>query len=524
MLSQTKQWLCATLALTFLAVATASAEDTPTTKPNVLMIAVDDLNDWIGVNGPAGHPQTQTPNLDRLARRGVYFANAHTAVPVCMASRLALFSGLRASTTGHYSNHAVAEQSILRKATLLPACLRQHGYWTMGGGKLYHHGTDSKTGSNDWDQEKLKYAITDDWIEQAHGYGGRGMSFFLPFPDGGSPIVRRHGKVSGYSLCGGPLDRDDMPRGIMPDEELADWAVERLQEDHQQPFFLAIGFARPHVPYTAPREFFEQYDADSMKIPAVPNDEFADIPIFGKAMALCTLPGGDHYFVTNKMGPDYWRELVHAYLACVSFVDAQVGRVLDALETSGHADNTIIVLWSDHGQHLGEKKHWRKMCLWEESTRVPMVWVLPDGRNAGRACRRPVSLLDVYPTLVELLHLPLIDALEGESLVPLLMDPDSPRETPAISTWHFGNHSVRSELYRYIRYRDGTEELYDHQADRGEHKNLASDPEYAEVLAAHQKWVPQENVVLSDDPDIDSLGRRVRQWKENPNQVPAWLQ
>lgn len=505
------------LLLAFLPATHASAEDA---KPNILFIAVDDLNDWIGPNGEDGNAQALTPNLDRLVERGVYFSNAHAAVPVCMASRLALMSGLSAPTTGHYSNHGIADDSPLRHATMLPAYLRGHGYKTMGGGKLYHHGTDSKTDSPDWDEVKPQYQMSKEWRERGHHYG---QSFFQPFPDGGSPIVRKHGKVSGYSLCGGPLDRDDMPRGIMPDEELAGWAVERLKENHEKPFFLAVGFARPHVPYTAPRKYFEMYDAANLEIPLVPEDEFNDIPLMGKVMALCTLPGGDHWFVTNKMGPGYWRELVHAYLACVSFADAQIGRVVKALEESPHGDNTIVVVWSDHGQHLGEKKHWRKMCLWEESTRVPLVWVLPGGRNAGPRCTRPVSLLDVYPTLVDLLDLPPIEAHEGVSLVPWLNEPAAPRERPALSTWHYNNHSVRSERYHYIRYRDGAEELYDHAADRGEHVNLAADAGMADILAEHRRWLPEKNANHSDDPLIDSYGKRYQRWSTDEGEIPEWL-
>ena len=508
--------MLAILAVLFI-LATASADDR---RPNVLFLAVDDLNDWIGPNGEGGNSQALTPNLDRLVTRGVYFTNAHTAVPVCMASRLALMSGILASTSGHYANHAIAEESVLREATMLPAYLRQHGYKTMGGGKLYHHGTDSKTGSSDWDEVKPMYEMSKEWRQRGHNYG---QNFFQPFPKGGSQIVQKYGKVPGYSLCGGPLDRSDMPRGIMPDEELADWAIERLKEQHQKPFFLAVGFARPHVPYTAPRKYFDLYDAASLKIPFVPDDEFNDIPLMGKVMALCMLPGGDHWFVTHKMGPGYWRELVHAYLACVSFADDQIGRVLKALDESPYGGNTIVVLWSDHGQHLGEKKHWRKMCLWEESTRVPLVWVLPDGRQAGARCQRPVSLLDVYPTLVDLLDLPPIPAHEGMSLVPWLNDPTAPREQPAVITWHYNNHSVRSERYHYIRYRDGAEELYDHVTDPGEHVNLAGRPEMAEVLAAHRKWVPKENVNLSTTPLIDAFGEQYQAWSEDEGEIPEWL-
>jgi iduronate 2-sulfatase len=497
-----------------------TVSDIAAAPPNVLFIAVDDLNDWIGENGPAGHPQVKTPNFDRLVERGLYFSNAHTAVPVCQASRLALMSGLRASTTGHYSNHTIHPESVLRKTPMLPAYLRSHGYKTLGGGKLYHHGTDGRLDSEDWDEAKPMYAMSKEWRKRGHNYG---QNFFQPFPKGGSPIIRKHGKVSGYSLCGGPLDPEDMPRGIMPDEELAAWAVEKIQESHDRPFFLAVGFARPHVPYTAPRRFFEMYDAATLRIPSVPDDEFNDIPVMGKAMALCTLPGGDHWFVLNKMGPDYWRGLVHAYLACVSFVDAQIGRLLDALESSPYAKNTLIVLWSDHGQHLGEKKHWRKMCLWEESTRVPLVWILPDGRSAGKQCTRPVSLLDIYPTLLEILGVPPIPRHEGQSLVTLLNNPEATRAEPAVSTWHYNNHSVRSERWRYIRYRDGTEELYDHSNDPGEHVNVAGLAEKEGVIRDLRRWLPKTNVNFSTGPQVDSLGKRHQEWSEDPAKIPQWL-
>jgi arylsulfatase A-like enzyme len=491
-----------------------------TPRMNILFIAIDDLNDWVDVQGPIGHPQAQTPNLSRLAARGVYFANAHTAVPVCQASRLALMSGMHASSTGQYGNHSIAKNSQLRLAVMLPAYLRSQGYHTMGGGKLYHHGTDSKTESADWDEVKPMYAMSREWRAKGHHYG---QNFFQPFPKGGSPIIQQHGKVPGYSLCGGPLDKQDIPRGTMPDEELAQWATQRLSQIYDKPFFLAVGFARPHVPYTAPRKYFEMYDRASLTLPEVPADEFDDIPVIGKAMALCTLPGGDHWFVTNQMGPGYWRELVHSYLACVSFVDDQVGKVIAALENSPHADNTVIVLWSDHGQHLGEKKHWRKMCLWEESTKVPMLWVLPDGRNAGGVCQRPVSLLDIYPTIVEMLGQEPLAAHQGRSLRPLLDDPEAPRSAPVLSTWHYKNHSLRDQRWHYIRYRDGTEELYDHQTDASEHRNLADERRFREVVERMRTFLPRENVTFENAPENDSLGRRAQKWKADPSQIPDWL-
>ena len=240
-----------------------------------------------------------------------------------------------------------------------------------------------------------------------------------------------------------------MPPEGMPDEQVADWAVERLRQKHDKPFFLAVGFVRPHVPYTAPKEFFEMYPLESVAMPAVPPDEMDDVPLLGKAMALGTLQGGDHRNVL-EIGPNYWREMVRAYLACVTFVDAQAGKVLRALADSPYADNTIVVFWSDHGQHLGEKRHWRKQALWEESTRVPLAIRLPKSVNAGQSSIQAVSLLDIYPTLLDLVDLPEVKGLEGKSLLPLLEDSSARRVEPAVTTWHYNNHSVRSLNFRYI--------------------------------------------------------------------------
>ena len=214
--------------------------------------------------------------------------------------------------------------------------------------------------------------------ERGHGYQGKNGGHFHPFPADGGAIYQKYGKsISGHSLCWGALDAEDMPDEGMPDEQIADWAVERLQRDYDQPFFLAVGFVRPHVPYTAPRRFFDLYPLDQVVIPQVPSDEMSDIPLLGKVMAYGTIPGGDHQNVL-EVGPEYWREMTRAYLACVSFVDEQAGKVLDALDASPHANNTVIVFVSDHGQHLGEKRHWRKMALWEESTRVPLAIRVPE--------------------------------------------------------------------------------------------------------------------------------------------------
>ncbi len=514
------------LAMTAFAAACSSSEFAESAeRPNVLFLAIDDLNDWIGINGAGGHPQAITPNLDRLFSRSVYFSNAHCTAPVCAASRNSLLSGLRPSTTGWYTNTnriRTTYDQILGDIPPLPLQFRQNGYTTLGGGKIYHKGVADFAEEQLWDTARAKIVWSDRLKDRGHGYGGM---HFYPFPrDGGHVYQLFQEGVSGQSLCWGALDAGDMPDGLMPDEHLAHWAVEQLSHEFDQPFFLAVGFRRPHVPYTAPRRYFDLYDVNTIHVPEIPNDDLQDIPVYGKAMALGTLPGGDHK-VVMQIGEQYARELAWAYLACVSFVDDQVGKVLGALENSPYADNTVIVVWSDHGQHLGEKKHWRKQCLWEESTRVPLAIHIPGASTNGQTCSRSVSLLDLYPTLNDICDLPPIEGLEGDSLMPLLDNPEDHWNRPAVTTWYYQNHSVRSERWRYIVYRDGSEELYDHSRDALEHRNLANDPQYAEIVEEHRKWLPSKNQLPAgmNEWEGDSLDKKVRQWEKSGG-VPDWLQ
>ena len=492
--------------------------------PNVLFIAIDDLNDWVGAAG--GHPQTKTPNLDRLISQSVFFQNAHTAAPVCSASRHALLSGLRPSTTGWYTNSSKSREEYektLGDTVPLPTHFKHNGYKTMAAGKIFHRGTSDIEGYDYWHETRPKYKWPDWLAARGHGYQGRSGGHFHPFPRDGGAIYQKYQEgVNGQSLCWGALEEGDMPPEGMPDEQVADWAVERLEQEHDEPFFLAVGFVRPHVPYTAPKEFFDLYPLDDIVMPEVPADEMDDIPPLGKAMAYGTIEGGDHRNVLD-IGPNYWREMVRAYLACVTFVDAQAGKVLRALEESPYADNTIVVFWSDHGQHLGEKRHWRKQALWEESTRVPLAFRLPQSANAGQSSDQPVSLLDVYPTLLELVDLPSVEGLEGTSLLPQLEDPAAQRSEPAVTTWYYKNHSVRDLDFRYIRYRDGAEELYDHRSDPNEHRNLAADPDYAAVKERLAAYMPKRNAVPAsiESGGADSFGRKVEKLRSEG--VPEWL-
>ena len=493
-------------------------------RPNVLFLAIDDLNDWIGAAG--GHSQAKTPNLDHLISQSVFFRNAHAAAPVCSASRHALMSGLRPSTTGWYANSSKNRadyERILGDTVPLPTHFKRNGYKTMAAGKIFHKGTSDVDGYDYWDETRPKYKWPKWLAERGHGYQGKSGGHFHPFPPDGGAIYQKYREgVSGQSLCWGALERDDMPPEGMPDEQVADWAVERLGQKHDKPFFLAVGFVRPHVPYTAPKEFFDLYPLDSIVMPDVPSDEMDDIPLLGKAMALGTLEGGDHRNVLD-VGPNYWREMVRAYLACVAFVDAQAGKVLRALADSPYADNTIVVFWSDHGQHLGEKRHWRKQALWEESTRVPLAIRLRKSVNGGQISSQSVSLLDIYPTLLDLASLPAVKGLEGKSLIPLLENPAAHRVEPAVTTWHYNNHSVRDLNFRFTRYRDGSEELYDHRTDTGEHRNLAADTKYEPVKARLAAHLPKENAVPKsiEDGGSDSFGRKVERLVATG--VPTWL-
>lgn len=324
-----------------------------------------------------------------------------------------------------------------------------------------------------------------------------------------------------HSLTGGPVGCDEIPERGMYDEQIAEWAVKKIQEKHDKPFFLAVGFVRPHVPYTAPKKYFDMYDPEKLKMPEVPENEMEDIPEIGKAIAHGNwTPRGGWYDVNHI--PGYWRELVHSYLACVTFVDEQLGKVISALKESGEWDNTIIVLWSDHGQHLGEKRHFRKMALWEESTKVPMYFKVSGDKKSGQESKQVVSLLDIYPTLTDLCGLPKPNKIEGTSLIPLLDNPSTIWEKPVINTWYYKNHAVRSNDWRYIRYRDGSEELYNHQTDPGEHINLARDPKYAYVIAEHKKWLPENDALPSgmNEWNGDKYERMLEAWGDS---LPVWL-
>ena len=466
---------------------TGGAQGAPV-RPNVLFIAVDDLNDWVGVLG--GHPQAKTPNIDRLASRGTLFANAHCAAPLCNPSRTALLTGRRPTTTGVYGNRDDWRQfASLRDAVTLPLYFRQQGYWTASGGKIFHANHGGFTG-----------ALT---TAEGAPYGGRSGNNQPAAWDEGFPsktvqlplapvLLGTHRNGINHHWDWGPLDH---PIEETEDGQTSRWAVSQLRKKHTKPFFLAVGIYKPHDPQYAPDEFFDQHPLDKVELPSIKADDLADVPVAGKRYALRKNNWNDMIVKHNALPA-----AVRAYLAAVTFADAMVGRVLDALDASPYADNTIICLWSDHGYHLGEKEKYHKSTLWEESTRVPLIIVVPPGiasglasgaGKAGSVTQRPVSLVDIYPTLVELAGLPVMDGLDGASLAPLLKDPGAPRDHPALTSRSAGDHAVRDERWRYIRYGDGSEELYDHDSDPMEWENLAGSEEYRAVKERLAEWIPK---------------------------------
>ncbi|MHC4995179.1 MAG: sulfatase [Planctomycetota bacterium] len=437
-------------------VAPANAED----KPNILFIAIDDLNDWVGPL--KGHPMVVTPSMDKLAARGTTFTNAHCQSPLCNPSRTSLMTGMRPSTTGIYGLAPwFRDVEKLKDLETLPHRLKKNGYTTYSTGKIYHGGYGRKPKDREFDV-----------LGPAAGVGARPKEMLVKNTPNPHPLVDW-----------GVFDHKDEDKG---DWIVADWAVDKLNSKPEGPFFLSVGFFLPHVPCFATQKWFDLYPDDESVLPPMLENDRDDTPRFSWYLHW-KLPEVRLKFLQEE---NQWVNLTRSYLATVSFVDSQVGRVLTALEKNGYADNTIVVLWSDHGWHIGEKQITGKNTLWDRSARVPLIFAGP-GITQGVVCNRPAELLDIYPTLLELCGLEPKPELEGHSLVPQLKNPKSPREWPAITTHNHDNHGIRTERWRYIVYADGSEELYDMQHDPNEWHNLAGDKRYKEVIREHRQFIPK---------------------------------
>jgi arylsulfatase A-like enzyme len=475
--------------------STHAAESTARRQPNVLFIAVDDLNDWV-IGGRAG---IRAPNIDRLLARGTLFANAHCASPSCHPSRLSVMTGVRPSTSG--IDHNVYSQpqaswrtgpesgtGALARAVVLSQHFRAHGWRATGTGKIFH-GLQWVDGSENepaaWDAyfpsalDQIPLQVRpDDLIEDA------AAGIIGERPIGGG--TGRRGQVFGAHA----LKVADQE---MSDAKVADWAIAQLREPRRnQPLFLAVGFFRPHMPWEVPQKYFDLYPLRDIQRPKVLANDLDDTHGHNRV-------SWHDWVLANEEKFQMWERMIQGYQASITFMDAQLGRVLDALDASPHADNTVIVLWSDHGMHFGEKQNWEKFTLWERSTRVPLLFAGPGVPHRGTRVSSPASLIDIYPTLCELTGLPIPPQCEGTSLVPQLRDPSTPRTMPAITTQTQGKqsgHAVRDQRWRYIRYFDGFEELYDHDSDPDEFTNLARDQKFAAEKSRLRGWLEQVRAPL----------------------------
>jgi arylsulfatase A-like enzyme len=442
------------------------------TRPNILFIVADDLNSWIGPLGR--HPGTHTPGIDAMARAGTVFTRAYCAAPYCNASRMAVFTGCLPQTTGIYQNEPFWE-APLRHRTFLEH-LRALGYFCHGAGKVFHGTFDYATAG----RQRAPLATWRDTENRIEMWDSFAPNITEPMPSD-RPL-------------NGMFDFDDFESvspwnhlfdwGVLPDEREADMpdahtvsAIETfLRKPPATPFFCAAGLYKPHLPWYVPKRFFDLHPLETITLPLVKDDDLDDVPEIARGWVRSR---PDHETVLRH---GQWRRAVQGYLAAISYCDGLVARLMAALARSPAAENTWVVLWGDNGFHLGEKLHWRKFVLWEEATRVPFIIVPPPGQAFAPRIDAPVSLLDLFPTLCELAGIDSLPGIDGVSLAPLMRREAATRGAPAVMTWQKGNQSLRDGSWRYTRYRDGSEELYDQTSDPHEWTNLAGDSRFEPVL------------------------------------------
>lgn len=465
------------LLITLSALLLAVVPSPAATRPNVLLIMADDLNNSLGCYG---HPLVKTPNLDRLAARGVRFDNANCQYPLCGPSRNSMFTGLYPNSNGILTNSQLFRQTIPHHVSL-PQAFRRAGYFAARIGKMYHYGVPNGIGTNGHDDPAS-------WELELNPAG---CDRLLEYPAIFSLLRGNYGGT--LSWYASPRPDEQHTDGLQAKD--AEWVLERCARDKERPFFLALGFFRPHTPYVAPAKWFKTYpEADMPVVQGVKEDQ-ADLP----APAL-----GSYKREQDKLTDDLRRQTVQAYFAAISFMDAQAGKALDALDRLGLADNTIVVFTSDHGYHLGEHGLWQKQSIFEESARVPLLIAAP-GMKKGAVAKTPVGLIDLYPTLTELCGVKAPENLQGQSLVPMLKDPEAKgrgwvlsqvvrgggfkRHGASAATGDKGKrifgYALRTDRWRYIEWDEGRagKELYDHETDPKELTNLADKPAQADTQA-----------------------------------------
>jgi iduronate 2-sulfatase len=420
-------------------------------RPNILMICIDDLNTWLGCMD--GHPNVKTPNIDKLAARGTLFMNAHCQAPLCGPSRASIMTGLRPSSTGIYGqirdDDIRKDNPVTKDIIFLPEYMKKQGYKTIGKGKIFH-----------------RYAPKG-VFEVSGGRPSIGMGpkpkkrFAWPTPEVQKKVFNK-GFITQTDWAPYPASDD-----LLADTETAEWTVEQLKKDHDRPFFMVAGFIRPHVPWYVSQKWFDKHPLKDMKIPPYLKGDQNDVPLISRQLHEMTqMPTAEWAKESGE-----WKKIIQAYLACVTYVDDCAGQVLEALAKSKYADNTIVILWSDHGYHLGEKNRFTKHSLWKESSNVPLIIALPGGKK--QVCHKAVELLDLYPTILDLCNMPAYKRNEGRSITQLVDKPKTAWPHVAITTYLQNNHAVRNETHSYIHYEDGSEELYDLKKDPNEWHNIA---------------------------------------------------
>lgn len=435
-------------------------------KPmNVVFIVADDMN---GYGFYHDYPGVKMPYMDRFRESAVTFTNAHCATPKCAPSRAAFFSGLYPHITGCYRRGGNNWKSgYLKDKESMPECFQRNNYFTWGGGKIFHNSPSAERMKAMWD-----------WTE--------GGDFGLFLIDNPERWAQKHsmGSPKSFSSYGAYLGDDD----DFPTSKIATEAVAFLKQGHTEPFFLYYGLWRPHTPYTCPKRFFDMYDINNIIIPpGYLQDDLADVPEPGRGLV-------DSGTINRMKEAGQFQQYLLAYLACTTFSDWCMGRVIDALDESPYADNTLVVVISDHGYHVGEKEHWQKSNCWGLAARSPMAVRVPGMTTAGQVCAKPVNFVDIFPTLVDYCGIepPQTHRLVGSSLRPLLNNPQAEWDRPSLTTWGKRFTSLCGERYRYIQYPDGTEELYDHQNDPHEWHNLAGIGAYETIKQEMKKYVPQQ--------------------------------
>lgn len=469
--------------------------------PNVLFIAIDDLRDYVEYFN--AYVDVKTPNIDRITQQGVSFTNAYCQAPMCAASRNSLLTGIYPHHSGAYGFQKRKELESLKNIVTLPEHFRNNGYYVVGTGKIHHGGSGEGHGcsSREWDEY---------WPSVENPRDGAQ----------GTPIKEEYKQPWGHFEFG-PTKEGDEAQG---DHRHGEWAAKRIEEGLQEPFFMAVGFFRPHLPWFVPQKYFDQYPPDKITPVARKENDLDGVPLAGDFFGRYFHVG--RYAYDLQIESHNWRQqALQAYLASVSFSDKQVGKVLDALEKSGKADNTIIVLWTDHGFHLGEKKTWTKFTLWRESARVPMIFSVP-GSTENKLCDQPVQLLDLYPTLSSLCGIDIPSHVEGNDISPLISHPEMKWDHIALTVAGRNNYAVSTEDWRFIRYFNGDEELYNIKKDPHELHNLAKNNQYSKIKGQLMSKLPAQSAPNGpgttldayydrDDWDIEEISKTsVRQYKE----------